>query len=99
MNFSSRAIGLIPPESIKKEVLEDSSEGALMTVQKVPSISDLSEENSIGKFLSLGKKKKSFSRVLFTKRQTVVPNHNYVAKSPSWLPSCCISFSFDFPML
>lgn len=49
MNFSSRGLGLIPPESIKKEVLEDSSEGALMTVQKVPSISDLSEENSIGK--------------------------------------------------
>ncbi|GFV72944.1 hypothetical protein TNCV_1329521 [Trichonephila clavipes] len=46
MDFSSRHM-MIPPESIKKEILEDSSQEALLSIQKVPSLSDLSKENSL----------------------------------------------------
>lgn len=46
MDFSSRHV-MIPPESIKKEILEDSSQEALLSIQKVPSLSDLSKENSL----------------------------------------------------
>ncbi|GFS32716.1 hypothetical protein TNIN_128071 [Trichonephila inaurata madagascariensis] len=58
MDFSSRHM-MIPPESIKKEILEDSSQEALLSIQKVPSLSDLSKENSLGRNFVL--KRKVFS--------------------------------------
>ncbi|GFQ66912.1 hypothetical protein TNCT_395761 [Trichonephila clavata] len=54
MDFSSRHM-MIPPESIKKEILEDSSQEALLSIQKVPSLSDLSKENSLADFRSDGR--------------------------------------------
>ncbi|CAL1273379.1 unnamed protein product [Larinioides sclopetarius] len=51
MDFSSRLMDhhvMIPPESIKKEILEECSQEALLSIQKVPSLSDLSKENSLG---------------------------------------------------